>query len=68
MKGEYYLRVSKNNCFSAGRGVKRKTASCSCRGDPLEQEINKELILLSIKEELRKAGLIRARKKDNNQN
>lgn len=76
MKGGYEMRARKNNRFPAGRGAElraasnpvrgdpeRRTESNPCRGDPLEQEVQKELLFLSIKEELIKAGLIKMRGK-----
>lgn len=75
------MRARKNNRFPAGRGAElraasnpvrgdpeRRTASNPCRGDLLEQEVQKELLFLSIKEELIKAGLIKWRGKDDNKN
>ena len=76
MKGGYEMRARKNNRFPAGRGAElraasnpvrgdpeRRTELNPCRGDPLEQEVQKELLFLSIKEELIKAGLIKMRGK-----
>lgn len=64
-RGDPKHRTESNPC----RGdPKRRTASNPCRGDLLEQEVQKELLFLSIKEELIKAGLIKWRGKDDNKN
>ena len=60
VRGDPERRTESNSC----RGdPKHRTESNPCRGDLLEQEVQKELLFLSIKEELIKAGLIKMRGK-----
>lgn len=60
------MRVRNYGGFPGGRGPGHGAPKPE-GGDPLKRELEKELLLLSIKEELIKAGLIKKADRDENE-